>query len=501
MKKRIVKLWQSSNIWTAVFCVLLLLAVAAPMTYIARYVWPSSDDFEMSLWCRKALEESGSIWQVIKRAGDYAVYKWQSWEGTFSSIFLMALQPGIWGDEYYPVGVVFLIVGLVVSVFVLTYVLMVKQAKAPKPVWLILTSLTAWAWFFRVMYTEEAFYWWTGASNYTGFHSWVMLLLALAACLYTDWESYSRLKKGLLYLLCIVCFFLGGGNYLSAMLQMLVLAGYFAAAVITGKKNKVILGAYTLSALGGLLLSALAPGNSTHMSHDIQSDISAVEAIFIAIRDGLEDIGQWTNLSVVMLFVFMLPFIWTMVRSCPCRFKLPLLATILSGGLFLAEYAPTSYSYGGYEPGRIVNLYYWNYYWLILFNVIYWTGWIDRKLRGRWREKLDRAAALQKNWQPVYILAAGLVLMLAVGSFGIKNSNFYWVYIELKNKNYQLVDQFMSERIAYFEEHQGEAVEIREIPYKSNITYFSDIFPDTNHLVNTTMAEYYGVESITMISP
>lgn len=498
MKKKITKLWQSSDIWTAVLCVLLLLTIAVPMTYIARYVWPCSDDFEMSLWCRKAAVETGSLLQVIKRAVDYAIYKWQVWQGSFSSLFVMALQPGIWGDQYYPLGVVFIIVGLLVSSFTLTYILMVKQVGASKSVWLILTSLPVWYWFFRVMYTEEAFYWWTGASYYTGFHSWVMLLLALAFYIYTEWENIGPVKKKLLYAVCILCFFLGGGNYLSALLQFLVLGGIFITAARTKKKSSRILLAYTLSALGGLLLSVLAPGNQTHMNNDIQSDISVVEAILIAIRDGLEDISQWTNMSVVMLFVFMLPFVWKLVRGCSYKFRFPLLATILSGGLFLAEYAPTSYAYGGYEPGRIVNLYYWNYYWLILFNVIYWVGWIDRKLHTICKDKIDRVAAAQKNWQPIYIMLAGVLLLLSINNFGIKNSNFYLVYAELKNNNYQYVDIFMEERTQFFREHQGEDVIIPGIPYKSAITFFGDIFPNTDHLVNTTMAEYYGVKSITM---
>lgn len=498
MKDKIIKLWQSSNIWTAAGSVLLLMTMVAPMVYIAQYIWPCSDDFEMSLWCKQMLDAGGNVWQVIGRAVDYAVYKWQVWQGAFASIFVMALQPGLWGDRYYSIGVVVMIVGLVTAAFVLTYVLMVKQAKAPKSIWLILTSLPMWAWFFRVMYTEEAFYWYTGASYYIGFHSWVMLVLALAAFLYTGWDNCGRLKKKLLFLLCFVCFFLGGGNYPSALLQALVMAGYFIAAVVTRKKSKAILGVYTLSALGGLLLSALAPGNANHMNHDFQREISAVEAVFIAIRDGLKNIRDWTNLSVIMLFVFMLPFVWSFARSCLCRFRLPLLATVLSGGLFLAEYAPCSYAYGGYAPGRMINLYYWNYYWLLLFNEFYWVGWIDRKLKKKWPDKVNKVAAGQKNWQPGYILIAGILLIFSVAGFGIKNSNFYWLYVELKNNNYQLVDQFMEERIAYFEEHKGEAVEIEEIPYKSEITFFGDIYPGKDHLVNVTMAEYYGLESITM---
>jgi hypothetical protein len=60
------------------------------------------------------------------------------------------------------------------------------------------------------------------------------------------------------------------------------------------------------------------------------------------------------------------------------------------------------------------------------------------------------------------------------------------------------MDEFIEERVAYFEEHQGEDVVVEKVPYESVITYFSDLFPDKDHLVNTTMAEYYGVKSISI---
>ena len=61
------------------------------------------------------------------------------------------------------------------------------------------------------------------------------------------------------------------------------------------------------------------------------------------------------------------------------------------------------------------------------------------------------------------------------------------------------MDEFIEERVAFFEEHQGEDVVIKRVPYQSVITYFSDLFPDKDHLVNATMAEYYGVNSIDLI--
>lgn len=498
MREKIKRLFFSSDRWMAVLAVLLLAVLVFPLAYIAQYVWPSNDDFEMSLWCRLAWKETGNVWRVICRAGDYAAYYWGEYQGTFSALFLMALQPGIWGDEFYGTGVLLLIISLLGSTFTLTWVLMVRQGKAPRSVWLILTSLILFFWLMKVMYMPEVFYWWTGASLYTGFHSWVMWMTALTACVYTDYETWRPGKRRWLYLMCAAAVFLGGGNFLSALLQVLVLGGYLVAAVMAGRKNKAILSAFFVSALGALLCSVLAPGNSMRIDSAVDTRISVFEAVWISIRDGLGDIYAWTHLEQVLLFVFLMPFVWRLVRSCSLSFRLPLAATILSGGLYLAQYMPCSYSFGGYEPGRIVNIYYWNYYWLMLFNCFYWTGWIDRKVRERREQKLVRLAERQKRWQPFFILGAGLMLAVIIGADGARSSNLGRVYADLLKGRYKMVDEFMKERTACFEEHQGEAVTVEGLPYKSSITYFSDLFPDKDHQVNRFMAEYYGVESITL---
>ena len=65
-------LFKNSTLWTAFFALVILAVTILPFLLIAGYVWPCSDDFEMGLWCKKALEETGSFWQVIKSAGKYA---------------------------------------------------------------------------------------------------------------------------------------------------------------------------------------------------------------------------------------------------------------------------------------------------------------------------------------------------------------------------------------------------------------------------------------------
>lgn len=498
MKDKLIKLWNSSNIITAVGSLLLLAITVFPLMYISRYVWPCADDFEMGLGTKAAFLESGNLFAVLKEAAELARYKYMNWQGTFSAIFLMALQPGIWGDEYYWIGTVIVMVSLLVGIFVLTYVLMVRMAKAPKSIWLILCALPTWAWLMRVMYTEEAFYWWNGASYYMGFHSWAMLMTAVALCAYNGWESYGRIRKIILFILGgWGCIFLGGGNYLTALMLVLVLAGLVLAALIKRKKSKMILGFYFLSTLAALVSSIAAPGNVAHMNYNFQNDISVSEAIYISIKDGLINIRDWSNVFVIMLYVFLLPFIWKLARNCPLKFRFPVLVTILSGGLYLAEYAPISYTFGGYAPGRIVNLYYWNYYWLILFNVFYWVGWIDRKVRVKSSGgKIARLTGNQNKWQPIYICVAGLMFLLAINHIGIENTNLYILKNEYNLGIYQLADAFLQDRVEYFEEHQGEDVVVKALPYVGELTFFVDLV-QKDHVFMTTMAEYYGVKSIT----
>ncbi len=500
MVKTMKKVWQNSNAWTAALCVVALLLIVIPMTYISRYMWPVSDDFELSLWTKEAFVSTRSLWQVLKRAWDFVVYKYLNWQGAYSSILLMALQPGVWGDEHYWMGVVLIMVSLLTAIYWLSYVLMVKHGKTPKSVWLTITSLVTFAWFLRVMYTEEAFYWWTGASYYTGFYAWGMMIVAAMCVFYTDWAEYGKARKVFFYIIGVLaCMFVGGGNFPTTMLLLLIAGGLSGFAWYYKKKSFRVLVTYTVSTLAALLISVLAPGSTNHMNNDFEADVSAVEAIIISIRDGLKYIGSWTNISVIMMFIFLLPFIWQLVKSCGWRFKWPVLVTILSGGLYLAEYAPVSYAFGGFAPGRMINLYYINYFWLMLFNVFYWLGWLDRVLCTKFSGRIKILTESQYKWQPIYVCVIGVLFLLSVAKVGITNTNLYWVYAELYNGYYQQVDEFIEERVAYFEEHQGEDVVIKRVPYQSVITYFSDLFPDKDHLVNATMAEYYGVNSIDLM--
>ena len=348
--------------WIAI---LLLALSVIPILWVGQYAHTVMDDFSYGATALSAMRQ-GCSWlaAAIKTAKSY----YFSWQGTFSAVAMMSLVPSVWGEDYYFLTPFVMLISLVVGTFKLTDTLLRKVLKRTRAEAISVAAVILWISIEQLPSAAQAFYWWNGASYYMGFHSWAMLMTAVALCAYNGWESYGRIRKIILFILGgLGCIFLGGGNYLTALMLVLVLAGLALAALIKRKKSKMILGFYFLSTLAALVSSIAAPGNVAHMNYNFQNDISVSEAIYISIKDGLINIRDWSNVFVIMLYVFLLPFIWKLARNCPLKFRFPVLVTILSGGLYLAEYAPISYTFGGYAPGRIVNLYYWNYYGIFLY--------------------------------------------------------------------------------------------------------------------------------------
>lgn len=85
----------------AVFLIVIFIMGLIPILLIAKYNYPCADDFGFSAYSRIAWKETHSLLQVLKGAMITVKERWLGWQGTFSSIFVMALQPAIFGEDGY----------------------------------------------------------------------------------------------------------------------------------------------------------------------------------------------------------------------------------------------------------------------------------------------------------------------------------------------------------------------------------------------------------------
>ena len=85
-----------------------------PILWVSQYVYPQADDFGFGLRTHLAWMDTHSFVQVLKAAIDTAVFYWGDWQGTYTSSFLMSLQPGIFGENRYHLvpGIILLLLTL-----------------------------------------------------------------------------------------------------------------------------------------------------------------------------------------------------------------------------------------------------------------------------------------------------------------------------------------------------------------------------------------------------
>ena len=103
--------------------VVLLLSLL-PMLYIAQYDLPLGDDVIYGAPVTSALQQDASVSSALSAAAGVVAEKFQSWQGTFSAIFLMALQPGVFGLSYYQITPYLMLGALIASTLLLTYTLL-----------------------------------------------------------------------------------------------------------------------------------------------------------------------------------------------------------------------------------------------------------------------------------------------------------------------------------------------------------------------------------------
>ena len=149
----------------AVFSMLLLLASMIPIAMVAPYVRSTGDDLNYSAGVHHALAGGegwrgvlAAVWMTVKNT-------WHSWQGTWSSVALFSLQPGIWGNQYYPITVA---VALVCILGGTGYFLNVAGSRrgVGRSVRIAVFSLTGLLLVQYMPNMQCGLFWWTSVAHY-----------------------------------------------------------------------------------------------------------------------------------------------------------------------------------------------------------------------------------------------------------------------------------------------------------------------------------------------
>lgn len=495
------KIWKEETQIKIIFFVIILLlfVVLVPLFIMGHYNFQSVDDIGYAKSAEVVWDETHSVIKTFVRQLSYARDYWSQWQGTFAAEWFTTSMMGIFIKDAYYVGT-YLSLGSFVLSELLLFILIFKRIMGTDICRAGIVSVCVIC--MQVLMTTapvEAFYWFCGAVLYTVTYSEAFVLCALMILLYdSDGKGWKRalLSIGVFILTILV----SGGTYVT--LIGMLLCYLFAAAWFCYKKHPnrwIVLGG-TFLYLAGFLLNVLAPGNQKRLSVVTEAtNLSAIEAILASLKEAAEYVMKNTLISSVILGLLLLPLFTSIVKKKKFRFPLPLLVTLISFGVFAAQFTPTMYTIGIIGPGRIQNIYRWTLYIWLYGNELYWTGWILRKA-GWLNKEQKNEEPLEKSYLLPGWIAGGMLLCFAMYIWGGDTLTTVSAVKSLRCGGAQSYYAEYKERLAVLEDDTVKDVVFESYSYFPYLLFFGDITENPEDWVNRSMAAYYNKDSVVIVN-
>ncbi len=493
----------------AILMTLILIVSLIPLFIVAFYSHPAADDFAFGLATAQAWQDKGSLGAVLAAAQQNVQEYYHNWQGTYSGIFLMSLQPGLVGEDYYPVGPIFLLLLFLTGNLFLFKVILMDYFKADKWHYLTIVSVILLL-SLQFMYDPvEGFYWFNGGVLYTGFYSLALFLFGFILWLCRTQKPY--VKFGLTIISVILCAVIAGGNYPTALATSIILFILTAYKAYRKDKNTLILGFLVLASLTGLLISITAPGNAVRQA-SVGGSLGALKAILLSFAYGGYSAANSINVPVLIGFVFLTPFLYYIAQKSSFQFRYPILVFLLSFCIYSAQATPPLYALGLSLPERLINIIYYSFYLLAVGNLLYFLGWIARKLEclqmASWKETMASISdAIEKHKWSAFLVICFLFVCASIGRCeagkgpdgDVEITNLpttVEAIISLATGEAQDFSAEARQRLELYHDNSAEHIVVPEHTVKPYLLYYGDITDDPNDWRNQAVARYYGKKTI-----
>ena len=475
----------------AALSLLALVLALIPLYRLTLYAIPRYDDFGYGLNLWKEQRYGYGLLTIFKAGYETALSSHYSWQGTYSSIFMMAQMPGALGFDKYFIGPVMLITSLVVSVFFMTMVLTKAFLKADvykRIIFSVIVTLTLT----ECIYTaQQGFFWYNSGVHYVFMHSMMFAMTGFMVLL----SGAKKIPAKIIYFLIVtaLAFVCAGANFVTCVQGILLLSGYILIMLIKDARKSVLYLPAFFIYMFGLKLNLLAPGNA-HRQSSYQGE-SAAAAIMDSLKEGIVNAWKFSGPIVIVLMIVAVPVIAGMVRKTAFKFRMPAVFTFLSYCFYCTGYTSSFYSMGNAGLSRTWIAVCFTFQILLFANEIYWIGYLMhcRLFAGK---KVKSGFKLD-HYVLYYIAALALMLFSfqktvdkigAVSSFGA----YYYIHT---GEAFAFRQEF-EERVRIIEESDRGVVDVPEYAYKPWFLINRDISDDPSQEENRMMAEYFGIEGL-----
>ena len=511
-----------------------------PVLVIGKYDYPSADDFSMGLGTRLVYEATGSLFAVAGKILSETARYYRTWIGYFTSCLFTTVSPATFGEAWYALTPAVILLALHVGVVVFFYALMEKALGMNRYVRRCMTVLALFLMVQRMpegSLRVEAFYWYSGAGNYTLTFSAGLLYIAfyvLSVC------GVRRKNRSLfLVLACIMGFLAGGGNYLSA-LSFAVVSVLFAIYLVNMKTRqgensrmgmpgksglsdrsgggcrigRLLPAAFYLC---GFAVSCLSPGNRIRGGE--AEGYGALKSILLSLYYTLSyPLNQWMNWAVLLILALAGVIFWmgfaekttcSGAQAVQLRFAAPFPAAVLAYGIVSCVVTPALYAQGNMDAGRIQSTFWLHAVLVLLLLEWYLVGGLYRRFSKE--QNVSAASGLQnasaasclRNGAGGFVRAI-LLFFVVFSLLAVKgNPDFYTgtsAVSALLNGSAAQYGRENEARLRILKNPGEQDAVLPRYTVQPNLLYFEDVSEDPGDWINQKMSEYYGKNSIRGVS-
>lgn len=459
-----------------------ILLLLIPMLILSAYDVPQADDFSYGFTVHDTVVDGGNFADVLRAVIYVVKYIYFNWQGTLSAIFLFSLQPGAFGEQYYPLVPFLMLFSLIGGIFVFVPAFFKYIFRSEKKTLPLITACII-----TIICTQflpspvQGFYWYNGSVYYTFFFSLSLILYSAIMRLICR-EKPAVLLQAAVTCLCVIIAF---SNYITALITLLILLSGILLMITAkeGRWKRLIIPFVFYTA--AFYFNVTAPGNSIRQAITTARP-GVLNSIRLSFEYAVEQLYNWNQPPVIALYILAVPVLWEMAGKTKYSFQRPWLVTLYSFCLFSAMNCPTFFAINYARDGRYENIRFYT-----MVNIFYVEGWLIKRFEIR--------AARQKGYRVSFLLGISLLFVFGYLFSETKMSSISALY-SLTSGQAKVYKSEFDERLPYLYDPELNDVRLPAFTYKPYLLFYEDIKPNPDDWVNGFMCLFYHKDSIMQIS-
>ena len=487
--------------WLSVLVIAAFIISLMPVLYLSFTDVATGDDYGYGAATRAAWLGTHSLQAVFTAAADGVRGTYASWQGTWFSVFMFALNPEVFNAHAYWI-VPWLVLALqICSVLTFTHHFLVIRCGMDGLTWVSVSCLLLMAEIQCAMSPQSAIFWYVGTTHY-------MLPFAMALFAVVLGDRFLTMQDGTrgvmirdYVLLLILQTLLGGASYQAALLVPLTLTVILLMkrAVAGRQKTDVSHAAFRrecallipfIAELAGLIISAKAPGNKARGGENFGfSFAKAAETILQCFAEAAQQaVNYLLHYTYAVIAVILIGILVHAAVSAGRRkgtYRHPLFFILLMLCLNASAHAPALYAAVDVSGG-VGNTNFYVFLFTLCAVVVYLTGWAEEKRLEIPKPAIAKAA-----------LVLVILLMCILGRHSLKATTDYVCYTYISSG--QAADYRMQTAQQY-ELLTQEDVTDPVVPMINDVQGPLQQMPVTTDPAawsNTVTARFYGKKSVT----